>query len=930
MVEHDTGTAAWAMLNGLLDQALDLPSSERSGWLDRLPPELHALRPRLERMLSRTSDADRGARLDTIPKFADGADSGVVPAPETIGPYRILRKVGAGGMGRVWLARRTDVMVNRLVALKLPRGEWHGAGLAQRLAHEREILAALNHPDIARLYDAGVTSSGQPYLALEYIDGRPIDEYVKAANLPLRDRLRLAVRVARAVAHAHARLVVHRDLKPSNILVTGDGQVKLLDFGIATLLEGGRGSVECSEPHLFTPDYASPEQIAGEVLGTATDVYSLGVVLFEVATGVRRFNGSRWLECAGEPCRCRPSDVVDDPAMRRLLRGDLDAIVLKALAPEPDRRYATMDALADDIGRYLANRPVEARGGDVWYRLAKRTLRHKVAIGAAAAVLVALVGGMAVAAWQAQLARREKARAVEARDFLTTLIQDANPFGVSGRPLSAADWLLQAKARTDGQLADRPVLRVQLLSVIGSSLANLQDSNAADAVLREAIQLGTARLGADHPETLRARVRMTVVDRFRGRTRQQREELEQLLPRLRAAGQPLAEDLSIALRGQAQLDVEEGRYAAAGRAADEAVDVATRMLGESHPEYVVSLLVRAYVFHFSQDAATALDAAGHAFQAVQQFYRGAPQHPRVIEGRYLYGRALAGAGHGERGAQMLERAVADAEQTLGPSSRKVGVILLPLVQAQIDTGRVAEAIGSGRRAVDIIAREAEPDSLRLATALQAYGAALLAARRVDAAIPELERAAAILRRGLPAGHDVSRLLHADLGLALARAGKLREARTLLREQQPSAPAAEASLAGSRVLHAASVASRLAGNAAEALHAGQLALKKTPAGQSADVSRMRALTAVGFAWLELGKPAKALAPFEDALRISRRVQSHTGPDRADVLLGMGRAQMLLRRPEAARPLFVEADRFWRAFDAGSSEARQLASWLARAS
>ena len=935
MAVLDTGTAAWAVLSSLLDQALDLGRDERNRWLDRLAPEHHALRPRLVRLLSHVSDGNSDDGLNTIPKFDDSTVAAAGSPPGMIGPYRILRKIADGGMGTVWLAHRTDLMVNRFVALKLPRGEWGGASLAERIAVEREILAGLNHPNIARLYDAGVSADGHPYLALEYIAGRPLDEYVTATSLPLPDRLRLLVHVARAVAHAHSRLVVHRDLKPSNILVTDEGDVKLLDFGIATLLGGGRGAgtVGCAAPHggrvaphVFTPDYASPEQLSGEMLGTATDVYSLGVVLFEIVTGVRRFTGRRRFE-GGEDSCCRPSDAVSDRSSRRLLRGDVDAIVLKALQSRPDRRYATMDALADDIDRYLEHHPVEARGGDAWYRIRKRAVRHRVAVGAGVAVLVALLAGIGVAAWQARLAITEKARAVEARDFLVTLIQDANPFGASGRPLSAADWLMQAKVRADGQLAERPPLRVQLLSVIGSSLANVQDADAADAVLREAIQIGTDRLGTDHPDTLRARVRMTVVDRFRGRTAAQRSELAHLLPRLRALGRPLAEDLSIALRSQAQLDVEEGRYVAAERAADEAIDVATRTLGDSHPEYVVSLLLRAYVCYFSRDARTALSTAERAFRAVQTFYREVPMHPRVIEGRYLFGRALAGAGEAEQGVHELEQAADDAGRILGPSSRKVGVILFPLVQAQIDTGRVAEAIASGRRAADIIAREAEPRSIRMATALHAHGAALLAARRANAAISLLDQAVAIVRGGLPAGHETTRTMEADLGLALARAGRPNEAATLLLERLPSSTGPQPDRADSRVFHALSVARRLAGIPMEALRFGQRALQRTSPDTSGDRQRMRALTAVGLARLDLGDPSEAVASLEQALQLSQRMQAQASPDRTDILVGLARAEIALGRPSRARPLLAEASRFWHDFDADAPEARELATWLA---
>ena len=297
MAQFDTNGEGWATLSGLLDEALELSHDDRARWIESLPSEHDAIRPRLRRLLSAVDSGDNSAFLLTIPKVGADGDGGTAadiedpaPAPEMVAAYRILRKLGEGGMGTVWLAHRADVMVNRPVALKLPRAAWLGVGLAERMAEEREILAALNHPNIARLYDAGVASSGQPYLALEYVAGRPIDEYVKAGQLPVRARLRLFLLAARAVAHAHARLIVHRDLKPSNILVTDEGDVKLLDFGIAKLLDDGRipeVATAGAAYRLLTPDYASPEQLAGEPLGIATDVYSGGVVLYELLAGVR-------------------------------------------------------------------------------------------------------------------------------------------------------------------------------------------------------------------------------------------------------------------------------------------------------------------------------------------------------------------------------------------------------------------------------------------------------------------------------------------------------------------------------------------------------------------------------------------------------------------------------------------------------------------
>ena len=412
-------------MSGLLDRALELPPDERARWIEALPEEHDAIRPRLRRLLSESDLAESRTFLQTIPKVdASGSSEAVddtAPVPEHIGPYRVLRKLAEGGMGAVWLAERADGMVNRHVALKLPRGAWMSAGLAERMGREREILAVLNHPNIARLYDAGITSNGQPYLALEYVAGRPIDQHVTTNQLSVRARLELFLQVARAVAHAHARLIVHRDLKPSNILVADSGDVKLLDFGIAKLLDAGllsQSAITEATARLFTPDYASPEQIAGEALGVATDVYSSGVLLYELLAGVRPYSlrgASRGaLERAiAETVPRRPSDACTDPATRRALRGDLDTIVLRALKKRPDERYATINALAEDIERHLRCQPVLARPDSAWYRASKYVARNTVAVAAAATVLVAIVAGGSLAVWQARVAVMERDRAEE-------------------------------------------------------------------------------------------------------------------------------------------------------------------------------------------------------------------------------------------------------------------------------------------------------------------------------------------------------------------------------------------------------------------------------------------------------------------------------------------------------------------------------------
>jgi non-specific serine/threonine protein kinase/serine/threonine-protein kinase len=394
-----------------------------------------ALRSEVEHLLRSHAAADAfletpaaaGLRLaDHV--AADGAPAESVAAAY-IGPYRIEREIGSGGMGTVYVGRRDDDGLDRAVALKVVRRGMDSEHVLGRFATERKILAGLEHPGIARLYDSGTTDDGRPYFVMEYVAGHSLLTYCEAHALAIDARLRLFQRVCAAVQYAHQNLVVHRDLKPSNILVTEAGEPRLLDFGIAKVL--APDADDAAEPtmaavRLMTPEYASPEQVRGERVTTASDVYSLGAILYEVLSGQRPYR----LRSRAQPDveRAVLEEDPDAPSasvkpegagvgglppgrLRDRLRGDLDAIVLKALEKDPQRRYATAAELADDIGRHLEGRPVRAQSDSAAYRAAKFVLRHKLPVAAAAIAVISLVAGLAAALWQARVARAERARA---------------------------------------------------------------------------------------------------------------------------------------------------------------------------------------------------------------------------------------------------------------------------------------------------------------------------------------------------------------------------------------------------------------------------------------------------------------------------------------------------------------------------------------
>ncbi|MBL8178274.1 MAG: serine/threonine protein kinase, partial [Bryobacterales bacterium] len=385
----------------LFHQAMDLAPPERDAFLRLQCAGDDALYAELASLIDCGSDA--GEIFDqAIGKLA----ATFAPAEGSrAGAYRILRPIGEGGMGVVYLGERDDGEFHHHVAIKFVQG---GDDVVARFRQERQILARLVHPNIARLLDGGITPDGHPFMVMDYFPGQPITEYCLSGNLPIRQRLALFRKACEAIEYAHRSLVIHRDVKPSNILVNEEGEVKLLDFGIAKLLEPGPDSAALTMTGMrfFTPDYASPEQIRGDGVTTATDVYSLGAVLYEMLTGRRPHGLAKYTPAEITQAVC--VDAIPPPAVTP----DLDAIILMALRKEPERRYASVAQFSEDIGRYLEDRPVLARPESARYRVAKFVRRHRLPVAAAAVAVVSLIAGAGVAVWQAQIARRE---AVEAR-----------------------------------------------------------------------------------------------------------------------------------------------------------------------------------------------------------------------------------------------------------------------------------------------------------------------------------------------------------------------------------------------------------------------------------------------------------------------------------------------------------------------------------
>jgi serine/threonine-protein kinase len=477
-----------------LDRALDLAEGERASFLASLGTEDPELARDLESLLQRHERLEEQGFLDgpaLLPRPASLAG-------QTLGAYTLRSSIGQGGMGSVWLAERSDGRFQGVAAVKLLNASLVGRDGEARFRREGSILARLRHPHIAQLIDAGVSPQGQPYLVLERVDGERIDRYCDARGLDLEARIRLFLDVLAAVSHAHANLVVHRDLKPANVMVDSDGRVKLLDFGIAKLLQSDTGEAPAALTRdgesMLTPEYASPEQLTGGNVTTATDVYALGVLLYLLLTG-RHPAGEATSPAARvrgivEGVPPRASDAVSGP-FRSALRGDLDNILAKALKKQPAERYASAEVLAEDLRRFLAHEPVSAGPDSIAYRARKFARRHRGGVAAAAAVLLAVILGTAGVAWQARVARRERdeaqaqlTRATAANDFMNVLLNVAAP---AGRKFEVGELLEHGAVLVDKQFASDDTMRAELLSTVGANLLSSERLDQATPVLDKAV-----------------------------------------------------------------------------------------------------------------------------------------------------------------------------------------------------------------------------------------------------------------------------------------------------------------------------------------------------------------------------------------------------------------------------------------------------------
>ncbi|HNP34308.1 MAG TPA: serine/threonine-protein kinase [Woeseiaceae bacterium] len=582
----------WEQVERLFHAALEKRPHERAAFLDEACHENPALRQELEAML--TADADADGVLDhplPIDEYTNESPPLFLASGEQVGPWRILSELGRGGMGVVYLAERADGTYEQQVALKVIIGGVLGVDMGPRFDRERRILGRLQHPNIARLIDAGTSAGGAPFLVMELVRGVPVTTWSTSNNLNIKERLQLILQVCDALQHAHRNLVVHRDLKPGNILVAGDGAVRLLDFGVARLMAGPDDDDMMLTRGAYvplTPQYAAPEQMSDNVITTATDIFSLGAVLCELLSdqpprGKAAASPVAMLQMM-ERAIAPPSSHRELPsAWRRQLQGDLDAIVQKATAPDPARRYGSVSDFAEDIRRYLAHEPVLARPESLAYRAAKFVRRHQAGVAAMTAMVIAIGVGIATTAWQAREAQTQAHKAEAVKEFVLSLFGGADPAEALGEELTARQLVDGGADRIQTELADEPGVRAEILTFLADMYDKMDQDDRAIELVNEALLSITTKDSMEYAKALLVQGRILIgkSDDVDGT-----ESLDLALPILRAHGAEL--DQAEALDLKSIVANRQGDIDASLNLAEQALALRLAQLGEDHEEVAMS------------------------------------------------------------------------------------------------------------------------------------------------------------------------------------------------------------------------------------------------------------------------------------------------------------------------------------------------------
>lgn len=794
----------WAQLEPHFDAVLDLDDAGCEAYLERLGAEDASLAADLKRLLHTRST---GGRWRDLPSEAPDLLSAAARwrgdpelADRQIGPYRVVRTIGRGGMSVVYLAERTDGKFDQQVAVKVMH--WTGGARAvERFRLEQQTLARLDHPSITRIFDSGVTDDGLPYFVMEWIDGTPLTNAADERHLRVRERVRWFVRVCEAVHSAHQRLIVHRDLKPDNVLMTRDGHVKVLDFGIAKWLteeESGQTALTRHGEGLLTPQYAAPEQHLDQPVTTATDVYALGLLLYELLAGRppyelagKSITEQRRLVCEADP---EPLSARAQASRGRELRGDLETICAKALQKEPGRRYDSAAAMADDLRRFLDGHAVQAAPNSAAYRASRFVRRHRISVTIAAVATLGLMVAAGVTAWQAGVAGRERdnARAEAARtqrivDFMVGSLEQANPYADNGGAVTVQEFLERSVARIEEELADQPDVRVRIYTTMARVFSHTGEARRGEAFADRAIRLADSLYGVTSVESATARyekARALSASNLDSSRALQVETIAMLEgQRSRDARKMLADLLED--YGNNLVDITQ--YDSALVVEQRALSIREALYDGPHSD-----LARSH-----HHLATVLSSQGNP-QAGAEFARAArlwkqtlgPNHPNYASTLNNWAIWLENNGQPDSAETLYEQTLEINRRVLG-RSEGLATQLNNIGRLALDRGRLDEANAYLTEAADIL-RGIDGSDLPLAATLTNLGLAAFLSGDYETAAARYLEGRSVFKRRFGPDHSYVAIADSYVGRALWKLGKtaeadrrLRRAITVLEKNQPA-------------------------------------------------------------------------------------------------------------------------------------------------
>jgi eukaryotic-like serine/threonine-protein kinase len=823
----------WLEVKEIFNAALDLPAAERGFFIEGRCAD-DELREEVEALLASADEAESFIEAPALTRVSTLVTEEKMPSyiGRQIGSYKIEREIGKGGMGAVFLAARADDEFDKKVAIKLIKRGFDTDEIINRFRHERQILAALEHPFITRLIDGGSTGDGLPYLVMDYVEGLPLTRFCAAHRVSLQTRLDIFLKICSAVTYAHQNLIIHRDLKPSNILVCDDGTPKLLDFGIAKLTApNASATLDGTQTNfrVMTPEYASPEQVSGQTVTTASDIYSLGVILYELLTGQRPFrirtnSVEEISRIITDTAPTRPSDSLrkgegdkskrgEKEKMRKgedetgkfaskvspspplpfspsafipysssQLRGDLDNIILMAMRKEPERRYSSVEQFAEDIRRYLNGLPVIAREDSFGYRAEKFVKRNKAGVAAGLGIALSLVGGLIATSRQAKIAKKQRDRALRETEkaerinqFLQKMLASADP-REQGKDVKVIEVLGEAASAIENDFSDQPEITADLHTTIGTTYLNLGLLDAAENHLQKALDL---RLRYFPRRTIEVAVSL---NNF-GRLLQMKGDLKAAKPLYTEALETFrllrkASEAAKVLDNLGYLFALEGKNREALDAHSEVLEIRRALFGENHPDVAKTLGALATTFGILGERRKTEALHRQALGILQNFY--SEGHPDVIMEISRLATALVWRDKREA-EQLFRRALALRRKYLGENHPDVAWTIYDLAFLNAERGDFPEAERLAREVLAMRGRGLTDEHPVTASSFLILGRSLLAQGKARAAKPAIEECLALRRKTLSENHWLLSTANSFYGECLMLTGEPERGRRLLFE-----------------------------------------------------------------------------------------------------------------------------------------------------